>query len=395
MVPVTAPVRENLRKANLQNTLTAQELARRHIRRAQYVSCDDAFIDVRLPGSHPKENYSIIGPGVTQNPNQVINLREPHGFNIGAAGMAGGITNNLHLHFTAEVFIVCEGQFTLHWGVNGDEGSLALDEGDVICMPPWMFRGFSNRGTRHGFLMTVLGGDDTGGIIWSPDVMRRARATGLWLGRDNQIIEVAPGGPEPDPAALLPLMPDDEVAQLRHWTAEQLAARAVKPAQRDWRRATLDSALPGHAWELAPVIGWGLTQHRDHMPAVSDPQGFSVEWVRVPPGQRSAAFTLDDTAVLVHAGGPLAVEFPDSSRASALRADLGAWDTLSLPAGCVRRFVNTGTQAAEALLIVRGDAPKPPRFDAALHAAAAQADIALDAGGHIARKSLLPPPMAS
>ena len=45
--------------------LTPQELQRRHIRRAQYVSCDDAFIDVRLPGSTPKENYSIVGPGVT------------------------------------------------------------------------------------------------------------------------------------------------------------------------------------------------------------------------------------------------------------------------------------------------------------------------------------------
>jgi hypothetical protein len=40
--------------------LTPTELARRHIRRAQYASRDDAFIDVRLPGSTPKENYSII-----------------------------------------------------------------------------------------------------------------------------------------------------------------------------------------------------------------------------------------------------------------------------------------------------------------------------------------------
>ena len=55
--------------------MTPQELQRRHIRRSQYVSCNDAFIDVRLPGSNPKENYSIIGPGVTQNASQVINLR--------------------------------------------------------------------------------------------------------------------------------------------------------------------------------------------------------------------------------------------------------------------------------------------------------------------------------
>jgi quercetin dioxygenase-like cupin family protein len=373
--------------------MTPAELGRRHIRRSQYVSCNEAFIDVRLPGSHPKENYSIIGPGVTQNASQVINLREAHGFNIGAAGMAPGITNNLHLHFTAEVFIACEGQFTLRWGARGDEGEMVLDEGDVICMPTWMFRGFSNRGTRHGFLMTVLGGDDTGGIIWSPEVMRQARATGLWLGRDNQLIDVAPGDPEPDPARLLPLMPEDEVARLRRWSVDELAARAVKPARRDWRRATLDSMLPGHGWELAPVIGWGLTQHRDHRPAVSDPQGFSVEWLRVPPGQSSAAFTLDDTAVLVHAGGPLAVEFPGADGGAGTRADLGAWDTLSLPAGTLRRFVNTGQETAEALLVVRGDAPKPPRFDAALVEAAAQADHTLDAGGHLARRSLLPPPM--
>ncbi len=378
--------------------LTPEELQRRHIRRAQYVSCDDAFIDVRLPGSHPKENYSIIGPGVTQNASQVINLREPHGFNIGAAGMAPGITNNLHLHFTAEVFIVCEGSFTLHWGVKGDEGELALDEGDVICMPPWMFRGFSNRGSRHGFLMTVLGGDDTGGIIWSPEVMRRARATGLWLGRDNQIIEVPAGTPDPDAADLLPLMPDSEVAQLKRWAAGELAARAVKPAQRDWRRATLDSVLPGHAWDLAPVIGWGLTQHRDHRPAVTDPQGFSVEWLRILPGQRSAPFVLDNTAVLVHAKGPLAVEFNGGNHSGkgdkGLRTTLGPWDTLSMAAGARRSFVNTGTEAAEALLIVHGDAPKPPRFHADVHSAAAVADMTLDAGGHIARKSLLPPPMA-
>ena len=382
--------------------MTPQELQRRHIRRSQYVSCDDAFIDVRLPGSKPKENYSIIGPGVTQNASQVINLREPHGFNIGAAGMAPGITNNLHLHFTAEVFVVCEGRFTLRWGVTGDEGELPLEEGDVLCMPPWMFRGFSNTGTRHGFLMTVLGGDDTGGIIWSPDVLRQARATGLWLGRDNQMIEVPSGAPEPDAARLLPPMPEDEVARLRCWAPSELAARGITLAQRDFRCATLDSALDGHGWEIAPVIGWGLTQHRDHCPAVSDPQGFSVEWLRLPPGQRTAPFVLDETAVLVHARGPLAVDFvgdganshgngKDSSHA--MRAELGPWDTLSLPAGVVRQFINTGAEDAEALLVVRGDAPKPPRWATDVAAQAAALDVTLDAGGRLARRSLLPPTM--
>ena len=371
--------------------LTPADLSRRHIRRSQYRSCDDAFIDVRLPGSTPKENYSIVGPGVTQNADQVVNLREPHGFNIGAAGMAPGITNNQHLHFTSEVFIACEGRFTLRWGAAGDEGEAVLEEGDVMCMPTWMFRGFSNSGSRHGFLMTVLGGDDTGGIIWSPDVMRRARATGLYLGRDNQMIDVAVGQPAPPDDALLPLMPPAEVAALRRWSVADLMARCVKPAQRDFRAATLDAGLPGHTWHVAPVIGWGISQHRDHHPAVADPQGFSVEWLRVPAGERSAPFRIDETAVLLHARGPLQVAF--NQREAQLSADLGMWDTLSLPGGCWRQFINTGTQDAEALLVVNGDSRKTPHFGHGVQAAAGALDVTLDAGGHLARRSLLPPAM--
>ena len=290
------------------------------------------------------------------------------------------------------MFIVCEGTFTLRWGALGDEGEALLEEGDVLCMPPWMFRGFSNTGNGHGFLMTVLGGDDTGGIIWSPDVMRRARATGLWLGKDNQMIDVPAGSSAPPDDQLLPLMPAEEVKALRHWSPAALMARAVKPAQRDFRTATLDAVLPGHGWQLAPVIGFGLSQHRDHRPAVSDPQGFSVEWLQVPPGQCSAAFKLDEAAVLVHAEGPLSVAFNDGN--ASVSASMGAWDTLSIPAGTLRQFINTGTKPAHALLIVNGDARKRPQFHASVHAQAAALDMALDAGGHLARKSLLPPLMS-
>ena len=373
--------------------LTPAEVQRRHIRRSQYRSCDDAFIDVRLPGSTPKENYSIIGPGVTQNSDQVVNLRELHGFNIGAAGLAPGITNNLHLHFTAEVFIACEGRFTLRWGAAGDEGQAVLEEGDIICMPTWIFRGFSNSGNSHGFLMTVLGGDDTGGIIWSPDVMHRARDTGLYLGRDNQLIDVPAGQAPPPDDALLPLMPPHEVAALQRWSAAEMMARCVKPAQRDFRAATLDAVLPGHAWQLAPVIGWGLSQHRSHRPVVTDPQGFSVEWLRVPAGQRSAPFFIDETAALVHASGPLQVALNTGDQR--VLANLGAWDTLSLPAGCWRQFINTGTQDAEALLVVAGDSRKTVHFNSDVPTAAAALDTTLDAGGRLARRSLLPPAMTA
>ncbi|HIO60789.1 MAG TPA: cupin, partial [Deltaproteobacteria bacterium] len=58
----------------------------RIVRRSDMVPCKSAFIDAHTPGSHLKDNFSIIGPGVTENQEQVVNIREPHGFNIGAAG---------------------------------------------------------------------------------------------------------------------------------------------------------------------------------------------------------------------------------------------------------------------------------------------------------------------
>ena len=72
-------------------TLSQQEATARRVQRSDYVSCTVAFIDCKKPGSHLKENYSIIGPGVTSSDEQVVNLPEPHGFNIGAAAMPNGI----------------------------------------------------------------------------------------------------------------------------------------------------------------------------------------------------------------------------------------------------------------------------------------------------------------
>ncbi|NJN06034.1 MAG: cupin, partial [Rhodobacteraceae bacterium] len=111
--------------------MTQKDAEARHIKRDAYASCTVAFIDCKKPGSHLKENYSIIGPGVTSSDDQVINLPEAHGFNIGAAAMPNGITNNLHIHFTAEVFIVQQGEWTFRWGSQG-ENEVVGHAGDIV-----------------------------------------------------------------------------------------------------------------------------------------------------------------------------------------------------------------------------------------------------------------------
>ena len=371
--------------------VTPADAERRHLKRKDYVPCVDAFIDCRLPGSMPKENYSMIGPGVTQNPTQVINLREPHGFNIGAAGMYPGVTNNLHLHFTSETFIVPTGEYRLRWGVRGDEGELLLKAGDIAVMPTWLFRGFTTASDQFGLLMTVLGGDDTGGIIWSPDVLTRARKTGLWLNKDNEVIDQRVVGVEPNADELLPLMPDAEIAGLKRWSIAQMRARVIKKSSLDFRAATLDTAA-GFQWQIAPAVGNGLSQHRDHTAAVLEPQSFSVEWLRVEPKQGSAPFSTAEKMVVINLSPLLEVEL--NTGANTVRCALRFEDMIAIPAHAVRAFrCPSGAMPAEAVMVIAGDHIKHPKFSDSMIAEALANDVAIDAGGKLARASILPPAM--
>ena len=373
--------------------VTPADAERRHLKRKDYVPCIDAFIDCRIPGSMPKENYSMIGPGVTQNASQFINLQEPHGFNIGAAGMYPGVTNNLHLHFTSETFVVPTGAYTLRWGVRGDEGELPLEAGDIAVMPTWVFRGFTTASEQFGLLMTVLGGDDTGGIIWSPDVLKRARETGLWLNKDNEVVDEVIMGAEPSADTLLPLMPDEEIAKLKRWSIEQMRAQVIKKNELDFREATLDTAA-GHFWKIAPAVGNGMSQHREHQAKVLAPQSFSVEWVQIEAGQASAPFSTAEKMVLINLSPALEVLL--NTGANTIVQTLGFEDMISIPAHALRVFrCPAGASTSEAVMVIAGDHVKHPIFGAALIAAARDNDVAVDAGGKLARASVLPPMMFS
>ena len=364
---------------------------RRHLKRKDYVPCVDAFIDCRLPGSMPKENYAMIGPGVTQNAAQFINLQEPHGFNVGAAGMYPGVTNNLHLHFTSETFIVPTGAYKLRWGVRGDEGELPLEAGDIAVMPTWAFRGFTTAGEQFGLLLTVLGGDDTGGIIWSPDVLTRARETGMWLSKDNEVIDTRATGKTPAPDELLPLMPESEISALKRWSVEHMRERVINKKALDFRAATLDTAA-GFEWQIAPAVGNGLSQYRAHAPAVLEPQSFSVEWIQVKPGCGSALFKITEKMVVINLSEALVVEM--NTGTEIVTCTLGFEDMISIPPHALRAFrCSDDAASAEAVMIIAGDHVKHPVFSESVIASALANDVAIDAGGKLARASILPPAM--
>lgn len=65
--------------------MTGVDAIPRIVRYGEFVPCRNAFIDAHTPGSDRKENFTIIGAGVSESADQHVHVRETPGFNIGAA----------------------------------------------------------------------------------------------------------------------------------------------------------------------------------------------------------------------------------------------------------------------------------------------------------------------
>ena len=146
--------------------------------------------------------------------------------------MPPGVNNSLHMHFTAEVFIVAAGTYVFRWGRDSIDGELIGHPGDIISMPTWVFRGFSNVGGDDNFIFTILGRDHTGGLIWEPDVLRQAEGHGLLLTTDNRLIDTVVGGTVTEHDELVRPIAPEHVAAMRHWTVDDMRQRVSTDADR-------------------------------------------------------------------------------------------------------------------------------------------------------------------
>ena len=195
--------------------VTREQMRARLVRYGELVPCRTAFIDTRTPGSESKENFTIIGPGVAENPDQHVHIREPHGFNIGAARQPPGCVNSQHSHETAEVFWIHAGRWRFMTGEHGEDGEVVLERGDTISIPIHVFRGFENIGSGEGFMFAALGGDDPGRVTWAPYVFDDARKYGLVLLESGRLIDTEAGETVPDDEPVMPATTSRQVAELK------------------------------------------------------------------------------------------------------------------------------------------------------------------------------------
>ncbi len=222
--------------------MTPAEMESRIVRYGDLQPCKTAFIDAHTPGSDQKENFTIIGGGVSESADQHVHIAIPHGFNIGAAGQPPKCRNSLHSHRTAEVFFVLKGRWRFFWGRWGTAGEVVLEEGDIFNIPTDIFRGFENIGTDYGMIMAVLGGDDAGGgVIWAPQVIEDAADHGLILGDNRKLYDSKKGQSLPEGIGPMPVLTDAELAGFPEPSAREVVQGYVA---RYWDLMAMADKLP-------------------------------------------------------------------------------------------------------------------------------------------------------
>jgi quercetin dioxygenase-like cupin family protein len=261
---------QNLMPAQSARTASKADWEGRLVRYVDLKPCYNAFIDTRTPGSEAKENFTIIGPGVSENPEQFVHIAEPHGFNIGGARQPPGCVNSQHSHDTAEVFLVHTGRWRFDLGETGQDAQLEMGPGDVISIPTGIFRGFTNIGTDVGFLWAVLGEDDPGKVLWAPAVFDLAKDHGLVLLETGQLIDTNAGQKVPDAVAIMPPTTQEQVKSMRVPSVEEARTFAIQYT--DGSRAIIDPK-----GKLTGPHGFTLHQHSLRTgDEIEDPSGHVV-----------------------------------------------------------------------------------------------------------------------
>ena len=312
--------------------MTQYTMDDRIVRYGELVPCKTAFIDAHTPGSDQKENFTIIGGGVSESPDQHVHIAIPHGFNIGAAGQPPKCRNSLHDHNTAEVFFVLSGRWRFFWGRWGNAGEVVLEQGDIINIPTGIFRGFENIGTEYGMIMAILGGDDAGGgVHWAPQVIEDAADHGLILGENGKLYDQKKGQSLPDGIGPMPVMQSDELAKRPELTTMDVVPNHVA---RFWDMFALSDSRPVN------VIGEnGLLR---------DKPGFEVDFIT----RGSAVENLEShrfPSVLMPVRGHWRISWDGGSEV------LAPGDTMSVPAE-LNHSITPAVTGEAALYQIKGNA---------------------------------------
>ena len=274
------------------------------------------FVEGKLEGHKERKNYSIVGPGVAEDSKQFIKIPKPHSFNLGAVSAMPKNGSGLHSHTTAEVFLIFSGKWKFYWGADGKHSTI-LNAGDIISMPTNMFRGFENAGDKEGLIFVVLGKDDPGIITWVPDVLNKAKKTGMALLDDNSLIDLS-NEKMPEGKNLLKPINEEKIKTFDNYTESEFNAFISKNNERLKSEFKLDNGFV-----CAQIIGNNF-QNKINEPAIKHNTGFNLNILKAKKGMIEK-LNFEKPTVMFSQKGNWIITIDDTE------ITLGSKDTISIP----------------------------------------------------------------
>lgn len=329
----------------------AAALETRVIRYSDLIPCKNAFIDTKTPGSDKKENFCLIGPGVSEREDQHVHIVEAHGFNIGGARQPKGCVNSQHSHVSAETFVVHDGEWKFTWGHDGSDGSAVLKPGDTISIPINVFRGFEYVGEGKGFLFAILGEDDPGFVTWAPYVYEQAQGHGLVLLENNALIDTSIGEKIPDGVKPVTPTSEEDLKNFHSLSFDQMM-ECVLPMENIITQPDTDIAIHGVGVEEGAIIGRDNELESIKAGKMTWDHGYQLRYWKLSSGGSIPVHRrFEEEVIFVHQG-----EVSVSSSDGVVTLSKG--DTMTVPIEMDRSFKNYGDQDTMLYVVRKSDSPK-------------------------------------
>ena len=334
----------------------------RLIRHKSLIPCKTAFIDAKTPGSDKKQNFCIIGSGVTENSEQIVHIEIPHPFNIGAAKQPNGCKNSHHSHDTAEVFFVHKGRWQFTWGEYGNEGSVTLEKGATYSIPTHLFRGFENVGCDDGFLLSILGlGVDgtPGKVVWAPYVHNNAKQHGLVLLKNGGLIDTQAGEKIPQNAEIEQPPTKALIDSFKKYTVEAMlqCIQTQEEAEITANSISENSGLNKFAG-ITEIPTIGVVNAKENMPEakIGWEHDFQVRRLRLQANSSIPKHIRKEEEVIFVHKGTIKVTIDNHD------LTLNTGDTLTVPINSSRQYSNFSDESSEAIIVRGATKPEPAIF---------------------------------
>jgi len=329
-------------------------IANRLIKYADLKPCTNAFIDTRSPGSDKKENFTLIGPGVAENPDQHIHISIPHGFNIGGARQPAGCLNSQHSHLTEEVFIIHSGTWAFLSGVNADDGKIILNEGDIISLPTDIFRGFENVGNDTAYLYAVLGSDDPGRVLWAPQVFDLAEKYGLILLEDGSLVDTTLGEQVPEGKQPMPVTSQAQIDEHRVVNSDEMESIVQRFDTFAWSKNNCLAQFEGV--EEVALAGPENSEEGLAASKLSWNHDFVIRALKLQENAVIPEHIRFEEEVIFVQQGKIDITIDGEI------LSLGKGDTFTTPIQAIRKFEQKGSGECIVYITRRNNSPKAPKF---------------------------------